>query len=414
MAARSVLLSSQYNRTGTGGVSNVAHASGGGRFHLPEYPVAGRPHLKASTLPEILRDAGYHTAAIGKWHLHSWPHDVGFDEYVIPRVHHCHTSQSFTENGGPEFTPDGYSVDFESARVLRFLQRHRKDETPFFLYYNISPPHCPVADSPEAYRTRYSPDEISLRPNVDIDRRLEGQDHHFKVYRWDFRYYDHHLPYTEQLPDGYTLRNLIAEYYGLITWMDDTLGKMLRTLDQTRLAENTVVVFTSDHGDNLGSHGLVQKGTLNEESIRVPLMLRYPASFPKPSLHTDRVASLVDIAPMLLTLADAPVPDHFHGRSLLTASHPQSDPANLAAFVETDAGPAIRTLTHLYHLPYLPNSRTLAERPAQFFDLENDPYQLNNLAESTLSDETVLSGLDRALRAWDRATPWMKERKGSG
>jgi arylsulfatase A-like enzyme len=81
MAARSVLLAGQFNRTCTGGVSNVSYVRRPGDFSMPQYPDAGRPHLKDVTLAERLRADGYRTAAIGKWHIHSWPHDVGFDEY---------------------------------------------------------------------------------------------------------------------------------------------------------------------------------------------------------------------------------------------------------------------------------------------------------------------------------------------
>ncbi|MBM3495186.1 MAG: hypothetical protein FJX72_12825, partial [Armatimonadetes bacterium] len=149
MAARSVMLSGMHNRACTGGVSNVAYPTKPGDHAMPEYPEKGRPHLKQQTLPEALREAGYATTAIGKWHIHSWPQDIGFDHYVIPRVHHCHSGQSFTEDGGPEFVPPGYSVDYEAERVERFVADRAKSAQPFFLFYNISPPHCPVADAPE-------------------------------------------------------------------------------------------------------------------------------------------------------------------------------------------------------------------------------------------------------------------------
>ena len=107
--------------------------------------------------PSSCEAQGYHTAAIGKWHIHSWPQEVGFDSYLIPRVHHCHTGQHYTENGGPEFIPPGYSVDFECERVKRFLQEQAGASQPFFLFYNISPPHCPLSDAPEKYLTDVSP-----------------------------------------------------------------------------------------------------------------------------------------------------------------------------------------------------------------------------------------------------------------
>jgi arylsulfatase A-like enzyme len=409
MAARSVTLSGQYNRTCTGGVGNVASSQGEGRVYFPQYPFAGRRHLKDGTLPEILHSLGYHTAAIGKWHIHTWPHEIGFDQYVIPRMNHAHTGQSFSENGGPEFVPDGYSVDYECARVEAFLAEQASADQPFFLFYNISPPHCPMSDAPEKYTRMYSPDEIPIRPNVDLSKRLPDQDHWFKVYRWDYRYYNFHLPYTEELPEDYTLQRVIAEYYGMTTWMDDAVGRMLAALDANGLAEDTIVVFTSDHGDYLGSHGRVQKGDLHEESVRIPLIVRWPVEL-KPKVPSRQVAALVDMAPTLLGLVGVEMPSHMHGQSLATVL--RGEQATLAddyAFIETGRGAGIRTPTHLYSLPFVVSGRQLAQTPDMFFDLSTDPYQMHNLVE-TREQVEVAQDLDRRLREWDARTPWMGER----
>lgn len=407
MAARSVLLSGQHNRTCTGGVGNASFAGRGGRPDMPEYPYAGRPHLKQSTLAEELRNHGYSTAVIGKWHIHSWPHDVGFEEYLIPRVHHCHTGQCFTENGGPEFAPQGYSVDFEADRVEDFIEARQGADEPFFLYYNISVPHCPVADAPEAFRAMYAPEEMPLRPNVDLGTPLKDEERWFKVYRYDFRYYNLHLPYTEELPEGYTLRHLIAEYYGMTTWMDTVFGRMLAALDRCGLAEDTIVVFTSDHGDNLGSHGLVQKGGPNEESIRVPLILRWPALRTTPVVNRSHVAALVDVAPTLLSLVGAGIPDHMQGRDLAPLCRAESSDEEPCAFVETGRGAAIRSPRHMYFVPFADDDHTLGDEPRQFFDLREDPYQQNNLAEQD-SLPAPARELDEKLRNWDAEVPWME------
>jgi choline-sulfatase len=402
MAARSVLLSGQYNRTCTGGVGNVAYTTRPGDCAMPEYPDFGRPHLKDRTLPEGLQALGYETAVIGKWHIHSWPHDVGFDSYLIPRVHHCHSGESYTENGGPEFVPEAWSVDFEAERVERFLAARQSSDRPFLLYYSISPPHCPVADAPERFLTMYAPDEVPVRSNVDLSQPLENQDYWFKVYRWDFRHYSLHLPYTEELPEGYSLRHLLAEYYGVTTWMDEALGRMMAALDRAGLAENTIVVFTSDHGDNLGSLGLVQKGGPNEESARIPLILRYPSGL-SPEVRTDRVASLVDVAPTLIALAGGTPPDHMAGESLLRSA---SEGARPHAFIEVGSSVAVRTPSHLYFLRRDRDGEPLQREPAQFYDLTADPYQLRNLAGTRDQAETVRR-LDDLVRRWDRETPWM-------
>lgn len=407
MAARSALLSGQYNRTCTGGVSNMAYQqSSAGDFNMPEYPQVGRPHLKALTLPELLRSAGYRTSAIGKWHIHSWPHEVGFDDYLIPRAHHCYSGQSYTRNGGEEFVPAGYSVDFEAGEVEQFLAARSQAAQPFFLYYAISPPHCPLADAPEAYRTMYRPEDIPLRPNVDLDKPLDRQDYWYKVYRYDFRYYNLHLPYTDHLPKGYTLRHLIAEYYGLTTWMDAALGRMLRALDTAGLTQDTIVVFTSDHGDNLGSHGMVQKGGPTEESVRIPLIVRWPGLDQALNVVHGQVASLVDVAPTLLTLCGLATPPHMPGHDLAPlVTGESSSLAETHAIIETGAGPAIRTPDQLCYLPYA-NGHALASAPAMFYDLAQDPYQFSNLAQAGALPPNAAEP-EALLREWDAVTPRM-------
>lgn len=406
MAARSVTLSGQYNRTCTGGIGNVHTPMPGGVIHFPQYPVAGRPHLKDPTLAEVLRALGYRTSAIGKWHIHSWPHDVGFDDYVIPRMNHAHSAQPFSENGGPEFVPPGYSVDYECDRVEELLRRRARDAVPLFLFYNISPPHCPMSDAPERYLTMYRPEEIPIRPNVDLSQPLPDQDHWFKVYRWDYRYYNFHLPYTEALPADFDLRRVIAEYYGMTTWVDDAVGRMLATLDATGLADDTVVIFTSDHGDYLGSHRRVQKGDLHEESIRIPMLLRWPAAL-QPATVGEQVMGLVDVMPTVLGLLGQRIPAHVHGRDLTPIIRGERPAlADNSAVVETGRGVGIRTPSCLYGLPFRRGSHDLDDAPHYVWDLADDPFEMRNLAGNGAQPE-VTRDLDRRLREWHARTPWM-------
>lgn len=397
LPARSALISGQHNRTATGGCTNISYEARKRDFAMPEYPYTGRPHLRDRTLAECLRDVGYDTYAIGKWHIHSWPHDIGFDDYVIPRVHHAHTGQLFTRNGGPEFSPVGYSLDFEAAEANRLL-KERTSDRPFFLYYNISPPHCPLADMPEAYRTMYDKAAIQLRGNVSAESDIDW-DYWFSVYRWDFRYYSFQLPHTLKLPENYDIRNLTAEYLGAVTWMDTALGALLNSLDAAGLSEDTVFIFTSDHGDNLGSHGLVQKGTANDESIRIPLVFAGPKISANHRISTG-VASLVDLLPTILDLAGASVPEHCHGSSLTPELCRQVESNDRVAFFETKDGSGVRSDQHTYFVPWI-SDRTLAAEPAKVFDNVADPLQLMNLApDGTFAD------LDQMLREFDSRTPW--------
>lgn len=397
MPARSIMMSGQMNRTATGGKTNVSHGGRPGDFTMPEYPYPGRPHLKDPTLPELLRDAGYHTAAIGKWHIHSWPDDIGFDDYLIPRVHHAHTAQTYTRNGGPEFCAPGYSVDFEAGEVETFLTDNARSEKPFFLYYNISPPHCPVADVPEEFLRLYDPDALTLRENTD-EAAIKDKDYWYRVYRWDFRYYSHRLPHTLELPQGYDLRALAAEYFGAVTWMDRAVGRILNAVAAAGLEEDTLIVFTADHGENLGSHGLVQKGTENDESICIPLVMAGPGVTAGHRV-AGSVASLVDLAPSFLAAAGQGAPDHMHGASLMgEAAGVAAD--GRAAFFETTHGAGLRSpYTTIYARFTAP--RRLGVTPATIFDNANDPFQYQNLAPPQ-PDHPLMAELARR----DAGLPW--------
>ena len=403
LPARSVILSGQYNRTCTGGVIGSL-----------QYPVFGRLHLKDPTLPELLRNSGYHTEAIGKWHIHSWPNEIGFNKYLIPRVYHCHTGQIYTENGGPEFVAPGYSIDFEAVRVESFLkERSRNKQQPFFLYYSIPIPHSPLDDAPEKYKKMYGPDIIPVRPNVDLDTHINVKDYWFRVYLWDFRYYYLHLPYTERPIDNFKLRDSIALYYGMTTWVDDTVGRMLDVLKETGQEENTIIIFTSDHGDNLGSHGLVMKQTPEEESIRIPFLMRWPAQIKDSTVIREQIASQVDIAPTILSMVGLPVPGHMQGQNLSPVIYGQTRTLEQNhAFIETliPPGIAIRTLTHMYSLEFSIESGELNKNPDKFYELTVDPYELNNLVESENSAE-IGKKLDKYIRSWDKKTPWMSGTK---
>lgn len=396
MAARSVLISGQMNRTATGGKTNVAYAGRQGDFNMPEYPYPARPHLKDPTIAEVLQGAGYETSVIGKWHIHSWPHEIGFDHYLIPRVHHAHSAQIYSRDGGPEFAPEGYSVEFEASEAEQFFDARRDADQPFFLYYNISPPHCPVADMPDEYLSMYAPEDMDLRENTD-EARIENKDYWYKVYRWDFRYYSFRLPHTMEVPPGYDLRHLAAEYAGAVTWMDRAVGRVLDGLAAAGLQDDTLVIFASDHGENLGSHGFVQKGTENDESIRVPLIMAGPGVTSGGRVG-DAVASLLDLAPTLADAAGVPRPAHFQGTSLW--GDLRGENTGRAAFFETVRGAGIRTPDSTYFLPF-EGDRALSTAPSVVFNNSADPYQYTNLAGKTAMPEQ-----DAMLRRLDAETPW--------
>jgi len=408
MPARSCLLSGQYSRTCQGFLNNYSGTLPDGTTGMPEYPEDERRFLLDPTLPDQLKVAGYETRLIGKWHVQPSPPRVGFDHSLYPRVHHRHTGQVFVEGDPPDRWLDdgsegdvieGFSVDHEATAVRDFLDRTDTDR-PFFLYYNISPPHMPLDDAPEEYLRMYSPDEIPIRDNVwRDDGQLPVDERWFRIYLWDFLFYQEQQPHTGRLPDGFTLRHLIALYYGLTTWVDDQIGRLLEGLRANGLDENTIVVFLSDHGDNLGSHGAFNKGRLIEESIRVPMIWWAPGRF-APSVREREVASLIDVMPTILDLVGGETPDTTQGRSLAQALL-GTGPGPDHAFIETSTGEiGLRTRTHLRGLQLGDDRRQITHDPGCLFDLTSDPCELTNLATAAPDPK-----LEQRLRDWHADTP---------
>ena len=395
---RSILISGQYSRTCVGTLTNCDH------------PRAPRSKFPVPTLADALKPAGYHTGAVGKWHIALKPETLGFDYALYPHYSHRYTGQTFYGTDEPERVIEGFSYEYEIEALNRYVRDHR--EEPFFLFYNISQPHMPHDDAPERYKTMYSRDVVPLRSNVWQDGKLSYNENWFRIYLWDFLYYQHHLPYTDKPLDGFDLRDLTALYYGLTTWTDDQVGELMRALEANGLVDDTIVVFTSDHGDNLGSHHFFNKERLYEESIRIPLIFHWPEGL-RPRREDRQIASLVDVAPTLLSAAGLGIPDGMQGLDLSPVMKGEADTVGEnVAFIETVRGEiGIRTQTHLYGIQKERDghARTLGitDPDYAFFDVVNDPYEFHNLAK-TGRDKPIADELRERLIRWDAETPWLE------
>ena len=350
--ARAALLTGRYPHT-TGLIHN--------NLRLPEAEV---------TFAEVLRERGYATGYIGKWHLDGeerpgfvppGPRRQGFDYWAAFNRGHRYWDSIYYRDTAEPIHQDGYEPDYQTDLALEFIRGHR--EGPFCLFLSWGPPHTPL-DPPEAYRAPYDPGRLELRSNV---------------------------PPAEAPRAGEEL----AGYYGHIAALDANLGRLLDELDRLGLAGRTLVVATSDHGDLLGSHGRYRKGSPLEESIRVPLLLRWPGEgrpaggeheSPPARGRPDVLAASVDLAPTVLGLCGAPIPPGVQGRDLSPwlrgfdgpggAAGPADGPQ--AVYLEgrmgrPDEWRAIRTRRHLL-------ATDLDGTATHLFDLEADPYELTNLA----------------------------------
>jgi choline-sulfatase len=417
--ARSSLLTGQYGRTCTGELGNVSD----------DPPCPRRRRLVDPTLADCFRAAGYRTSLIGKWHIDPSPLACGFHDALYPLTIHRYAQQTYIENDDRWCTVGPYAPDFEADRACAYLAEPH--DRPFFLFYNISLPHNPIgaAELPAEYATRFDREAIPLRPNVAQDGALPHSERWFKVMTiWDYFWrlwgpcwnaapecgYPERvgeLP-SDALPEGFDLRSLAALYYGATAWADALVDRVLAALEASGQADNTIVLFLSDHGDNLGSHHLFNKDVLYEEAIRIPYLLRAPGV--AAGVAQTQIAQIIDAAPTLLDLCGLPAPATMQGRSLAPVLRGDCDalPDNLA-FIETDPSQfgcptiGVRTPDALLGMTLSEDGRAIADPERWYYRLDNDPYQQHNLAGSP-AHRAEIATLQARLRAWHEGTAWLE------
>jgi len=326
---------------------------------LNDVPLA----TNAVTLPNELKAAGYATGMIGKWHIdgHGRSNYIpperrqGFDYWKVLECTHAYNRSPYYADGPEKLFWDGYDAQAQTRDAQQYLRTHAKSapRKPFFLQLSWGPPHNPYETAPASYREKYSADKIQLRPNV---------------------------PPSHAVPT----RAALAGYYAHCTALDDCFADLLRTLDETGLAENTIVVFTSDHGDMIGSQAQQRKQRPWEESVRVPMLWRLPKSLGIAPRRTAATINTEDVMPTLLTLVGRPIPKTVEGLDFTGHLRGGADPSGGATIVRCispfgefhrDNGGKeyrqIRTARYSY-------VRDLAG-PWLLYDHERDPFELNNL-----------------------------------
>jgi arylsulfatase A-like enzyme len=403
--ARSILLSGQYSRTCTGALGNAA-------WRVSDKT---RRRLRDKTIAEAFREMGYLTGAIGKWHMDPDPHVVGFDYSCLPRgIGH---KAALVENGGEIEGRIGFQEDHLIVKARDFVFQHK--DRPFFLYYNILPPHMPIFDIPFQYNRMYDRDTVPMRANVwNKEGELAYDREFFHVYLWQNNVrISQDKPITSELPDGFDLRDITALYYGATTWADAIVGEIVKSLQENQLLGDTLIVLTADHGDNLGSHHLFNKDRHYEESIRIPMIFSHPGCVRAGQVNRVQQAQIVDIFPTLIDYCAGEIPSSVQGTSLAPILKGESDTAgdNLA-FVETAYHQiAVRTPSHkvAFQTPYSKieepivgdlNEGNIWE--VHFYDLDQDPLEQNNLAE-THKDDPIFRDLANRLLDWNKTTPWL-------
>ena len=310
------------------------------------------------TIADLAKDGGFDTAYMGKWHLgNEVIQQHGFDTWVSTednyRRHYgreeykaAHSQyDAFLRSSG--FKPDREDEDFTSfsrdfatripeefskpaftAREAdRYIEGHQ--DKPFMLYINFLEPHPPYLS---AFDEMYSPEDIDLPFNFE---EIPPEDAPLKYAsgRFHARHVGRHFP----LADEKTWRKQIARYWGQVTLMDKYTGEILNSLERHGVADRTVVVFTSDHGDMMGDFRMLGKGVMHDSSARVPLLIRVPGVTDKPRTVQEPVGQ-VDLVPTLLDLLGLPPYRTVQGKSLTPIVRGEEVLQNNDVFIEYQLG----------------------------------------------------------------------------
>jgi arylsulfatase A-like enzyme len=322
-----------------------------------------------SLWPQMLRESGYHTYGIGKWHNERQSFSRCFadgaetffggmsDHYAVP-VHDYDPSGKFPEENAR--VGQGFSTDIFTQAAVEFLHQYSGQE-PFCLYVAFTAPHDP----------RTPPREFAYNPkDIELPENFLSQ-HPFDNGEMDVR--DELLanyPRTDE-----SIKQHLADYYGMISHLDSAIGKILNTLDETGVSGNTLVVYTADHGLAVGQHGLLGKQNLYEHSIKVPFLMRGPQV--PTNVQSDAFCYLYDLAPTLCDMLGMPIPSSFEGKSFWSTVINGDSHRNTVFSAYKNKHRSIRDNRYKLIQYYLGD-----EIIKQMFDLVSDPLETENLLES--------------------------------
>ena len=322
----------------------------------------------AVSIAQAYNRAGYETAYIGKWHLDGNHRSAfiprerrqGFQFWKALGCTHNYNNSYYYADEDVKLKWDGYDAIAQTREAQRYIRGHAAGK-PFALFLSWGPPHAPYHTAPQKYKDLFRAEQLQLRANVPT-----------------------HL--------GDQARETLAGYYAHIAALDDCIAEILRTLREVGLESNTIVVFTSDHGDMLFSQGEQKKQKPWDESILVPLLLRYPAALGSEGRTIDMPINTPDIMPTLLGLSGVEIPDTVEGTDFSGVLRGEKKPKDNAALISCPSPfgqwkranggreyRGLRTKRYTY-------VRDL-EGPWLLYDNQQDPYQLNNLSNKPEYDK---------------------------
>ena len=379
------------------------------------------------TAPKLLQKAGYQTAVVGKWHLKSVP--TGFDHFEVLKGQGQYYNPVLLTNG-EMVAHEGYTTDIITDRSIDWLE-NRDKEKPFFLMSQHKAPHgrwepalrhLEWLDDVEVPEPPTLFDDYSGRSKAASQHKMGIADHigdprlmikySSKFTSEQFAVFDGHFrPRNEAFLKAdlrgkertrWHYQRYIKNYLRCVRAVDENVGRLLKYLDDNDLAKNTVVIYSADQGFYLGEHGWFDKRWMYEESFRTPLMVRWTGRVAPGKVNNRDLVSNLDFAETFLDVAGAPIPDDMQGKSLVPILEGNS--------------PADWRKTHYYHyyeagghgvpihfgvtdgrfkLIRFPDPKLDAW---EFYDLDNDPLELESLFE----DETISEEQHRMMQELEK------------
>ncbi|MBN1345723.1 MAG: sulfatase [Phycisphaerae bacterium] len=334
------------------------------------------------TIADVLKQAGYQTGYIGKWHLDGpdrlgptppGPRRQGFDFWAVANCTHDYMRSIYYRDDPTPRYWEGYDARAQTDLAIEFMRQARRDQ-PFCLFMSWGPPHNPYRMVSQELLDRYDKKPLAVPRNCPNPNLKE-----------------------------------LAGYYAHITALDREMGRLLTTLDHLGVCDETLVVFTSDHGDMLGSHGVQRKQWPWDESVLVPFLMRGPG-LPSAGYVSDTIIGVVDVMPTLLGLLGVGIPGTVEGVDLskhVRGGGPESILMEaVCPFGECPQMPewrGVRTKRHTY-------ARRL-DGPWLLYDNKSDPEQMTNLVDDPA--RAALRGqLDKELQRWlEKTTDPFKPRE---
>ncbi len=413
----------------TGMYPSAVHVNGNGNEYFPDSP---------PLVTRLLADAGYDCGLIGKLHLAS------AHRRIEPRVNdgyrywqYSHAPRDDWETGHDyadwvrskghilgELTKsiDGVPAELHQTtwcaeKTIEFMRQER--EGPWLASVNIYDPHPPF-NPPKTYRDLFDPADMPgplfRESDLEQQKKLEAVD--FQSKGRSPEELDIRSPIVPQSPGtaevassgGRDAKTLQAAYYAMIKQIDDVMGRILETLEETGQRERTVVIFTSDHGETLGDHGLIQKGCrFYEGLVRVPLIFSLPGHF-EGGLRSDALVGLLDKTPTLLDLAGLEIPDRMQGMSLLPILRGEVSPDHHRDFVRCEFYDALDQPDGTFATMYRDRRYKLVmyhgHTHGELYDLETDPEEFENLWDApgaqSLKVDLMKQSYDASMLAMDR------------